>query len=169
MTAPKIKLPAGLSIRTYEPRDQATVWELHMEGIAEMTPGGARPAGPQDEDLTRIEEEYLGAGSHFWVVEGADGLVAMAALKRVDESTARLKRMRVTAHWRRKGVAQALLDTVVEFCCRQGYARIVLDTVSTQTAAQQLYKRDGFTRTGERMLGSFRIIDYERHLTEREA
>ena len=147
-------------IRRYEARDYEDVWRLHLEGVRQT-----RTIAPElpgyDDDLRDIAGNYLAAGSNCWVVETEDGLVAMMALQRVDDRMGRLRRMRVTTEWRRRGVARALLDAAVEFCRDAGYSRIILDTTEQQTDAHRLYERYGFTRTGERMLGPFRVFDHE--------
>lgn len=148
------------SIRRYESRDYDDVWRLHLEGVRQT-----RTIAPElpgyDDDLRDIETSYLCDGSNFWVVETRDGLVGMTALQRVNDRTGRLRRMRVTADWRGRGVARALLDVAVEFSRANGYERMILDTTEQQTDAHRLYERYGFTRTGERMLGPFRVFDYE--------
>ena len=154
----------SLHIRTYEPRDFEQVWALHREGVLETTPEYPEVMAEYEKDLRAIEETYLGDGCGFWVAAGPDGLVGMTAIERLDGATARLRRMRVTAAWRRQGVAQALLDTAEAFCRAQGYRRLVLDTTEHQTAAHALYERNGFSLKGERNLGKFRIRDYEKAL-----
>jgi GNAT superfamily N-acetyltransferase len=148
------------SIRRYEPGDYEDVWHLHLEGVRQT-----RTIAPElpgyDDDLRDIEPNYLADGSNFWVTETPDGLVGMTALQRVDDRTGRLRRMRVTTAWRKRGVARALLDVAVEFCRAKGYDRMILDTTEQQADAHRLYERYGFTRTGERMLGPFRVFDYE--------
>jgi hypothetical protein len=42
---------------------------------------------------------------------------------------------------------------------------MVLDTTEQQAPAQRLYEDAGFLKTGERMLGVFRLFDYERRLS----
>jgi GNAT superfamily N-acetyltransferase len=153
-------LPAGLHIRRYEAGDNEQVWALHWEGVLGTTRDYPKVDPQYDADLTRLEEEYLGDGSNFWVVEGPDGLVGMAAVRRIDGRSGRLRRMRVTAPWRRRGVATALLETATAFCRACGYERLILDTTEQQTAAQQMYEKAGFTRTGERSLGPFLVYDY---------
>ncbi|HEV8573071.1 MAG TPA: GNAT family N-acetyltransferase [Dehalococcoidia bacterium] len=115
-------------------------------------------------DLRNIETRYLTQGSGFWVAESGDGLVGITGIQRIDAETARLRRMRVTTSSRRKGVAQRLLDTAEHFCRHQGYRRIILDSEEKQSAAHRLYERAGFARTGERILGPFRVFDYEKQL-----
>ena len=157
-------LPAGLTIRRYEPGDFDAVWALHREGVVKITPDVSQAMPGYDDDLKDIPGVYLGEGGNFWVVEGPDGLVGMAAIMRIDSETGRLRRMRVTEAWRRKGVAQALLDTATQFCRDAGYQRLILDTTEQQTAAHVLYERNGFIRTGERTLGPFRVFDYVKDL-----
>ncbi|MEO8457147.1 MAG: GNAT family N-acetyltransferase [Chloroflexota bacterium] len=152
-------------IRTYEPRDYDDVLRLHFEGVRQTRIEAPDVPGYNDADLLDIEAKYLSDGSHFWVVESPDdGAVGITAIERMNESTGRLRRMRVTSSWRRRGVARALLDTAAEFCRQNGYNRLILDTTSEQTAAHVLYERYGFVRTGERMIGPFRVFDYEMSL-----
>ena len=154
----------GVQVRTYEPRDREQVWALHQEGLRDT--GAFYPnADPRwDDDLRRIEEVYLTEGSHFWVAEAGDRLVGMTAVLREEVETARLRRMRVTAGWRRRGLGQALLEIAEEFCRRQGYRRIVLDTTDRQQAARRLYERNGYVRTGERQLGEMQMVFYRKEL-----
>jgi GNAT superfamily N-acetyltransferase len=140
------------------------VWALHREGV--LDEGGNPKVDPKyDADLTRLEEVYLGEGANFWVVAAPESLVGMAAISRVDAATGRLRRMRVTAAWRRKGVARALLDEAISFCRACGYERLILDTTEHQTAAQRMYENAGFTKLGQRSLGPFTIYDYALELT----
>jgi putative acetyltransferase len=153
-----------LVIRTYEPRDYGAVWSLHREGVMATTPEYLDVYAKYEDDLRDIENEYLGAGSNFWVAEAVGRLVGMAAIQRIDAETGRLRRMRVTVAWRRRGVARLLLETAERMCREQGYRRIVLDTTEQQTAAHRLYEAARFTRTGERSLGPFSVFFYEKAL-----
>jgi len=73
--------------------------------------------------------------------------------------------MRVTGTRRRKGVATDLLETAEEFCREMGYKRMILDTTEDQTAAHALYEKNGFVRTGERMIGVVPAYDYVKELS----
>lgn len=153
-------LPEGLRIRRYQPADHDQVWALHWEGVLGTTREYPKVDPKYDEDLTRLEEVYLGVGCNLWVVEAPGGLVGMAAIGRVAAATGRLRRMRVTEAWRRKGVANALLDEAIGFCRACGYSRLILDTTEHQTAAQSMYESAGFVKLGQRSLGPFVIYDY---------
>jgi len=156
----------GMIIRTYEPTDHDRVWALHREGVADTRSGYPDvDTSSYEEDLRNIEREYLSPGSNFWVVEVDRRLIGMAAIQRIDSVTGRLRRMRVTGARRRKGVATDLLETAQEFCREMGYKRIILDTTQDQTSAHALYEKNGFVRTGERMIGVVPAYDYLKELS----
>ncbi len=160
-TQRRAALPPTLRMRRCEPGDYDRVWRLHIEGVLQTRSEYPNEAKGYEDDLDSIEETYLGDGCNFWVIQAPEGLVAMAAVSRADARTGRLRRMRVTEAWRRRGLAQALLDTAVDFCRASGYDRIILDTTEQQTAAQALYEAYGFQRTGQRVLGPYLVFDYE--------
>jgi len=155
----------GVMIRTYEPIDHDRVWGLHREGVADTRSNYPGVDTKYEEDLRNIERTYLAPGSHFWVAEVDRRLVGMVAIQHVDRETGRLRRMRVTGAWRRKRVATDLLEITEEFCREMGYKRIILDTTQDQTAAHALYEKNGFVRTGERMIGVVPAFDYVKELT----
>jgi GNAT superfamily N-acetyltransferase len=62
--------PSQLSLRPYDPQDEAAVWALHEWAIAET---GVDPADiPGTDDLRTIETSYLDAGGAFVVGIVAD-------------------------------------------------------------------------------------------------
>lgn len=152
------------TLRSYEPRDAAEVWDLHMQGIQDTF--ARHGEADWDADVRDVPGVYLKPGSNFWVLEAADGrLAAMIAVKRIDAGTAEIKRVRVRRDLRRMGLAQRLVDVAEAFCRDQSYARIVLDTTTLQEPAQRLWEKNGYLKTGERQAGEFRIIDYRKELT----
>jgi GNAT superfamily N-acetyltransferase len=160
----QVNLPQAVRIRHYEPRDSDDVWRLHREGVEQTASEYPAAMKGYEDDLRSIEETYLSDSSKFSVIEAPEGLVGMAAIFRINAKTGRLRRMRVTEARRRRGLARALLDTAVEFCRESGCERVILDTTEQQTAAHKLYEGYGFSRTGERMIGPYRVFDYEMRL-----
>jgi ribosomal protein S18 acetylase RimI-like enzyme len=152
-------------IRGYKAADADAVWALHREGVVQ-----GRAEQPNEDysdyekDLQNIEEAYLCPGSNFWVVEIGGRVVGMAAVQRIDPQTGRLRRVRVTEAWRRRGLASKLLETAESFCRHTGYGKLILDTMAQQTSAQRLYEAAGFRPMGDRMLGPFLVVDYEKDL-----
>jgi GNAT superfamily N-acetyltransferase len=146
---PQVSLSQAVRIRHYEARDHDHVWRLHREGVRQTRSEYPGAAKGYEDDLRNIEETYLSDGSNFWVIEAPEGLLGMAAIFRIDAKTGRLRRMRVTEAWRRRGLARALLDTAVALCRESGCERVILDTTELKTAAHKLYEGYGFSRTGE--------------------
>jgi ribosomal protein S18 acetylase RimI-like enzyme len=153
-----------LVIRTYERRDQEEVWQLHVEGLRD-TRAALPDANPKwDEDLRNIEAVYLGDGSHFWVVEDRGHLIGMVAVRRKDNETAQMNRMRVAAARRRRGLGQRLLELAEDFCRRKDYRLVVLDTTDCQAAARRLYEKNGYTLVGAMPIPPLTLFFYLKEL-----
>lgn len=73
-------------------------------------------------------------------------LVAIGALKRLDESHAELKSMHTRESARGQGVGRAMVEHLLDVARRDGYRRLSLETGSTEefAAARALYARSGF-------------------------
>ena len=115
---------------------------LHYEGLDAV---GARMGDPLlDEDLDRIEEVYLADGGEFLVGTVGERLVAMGALKRTSARCAEIKRMRVRPERWRRGYGQQVFSALERRAAELGYSALHLDTTVGQTAARQLYEKNGF-------------------------
>lgn len=91
----------------------------------------------------------------FWTARDDDGtLLGCGALKELDPGEAPLhaeiKSMRTAAHARGRGVASALLATVLTEARQRRYARVSLETGSQDyfAPARRLYARHGFSECG---------------------
>jgi GNAT superfamily N-acetyltransferase len=154
----------SVRIRRYEARDQDVIWELHEEGLRDTGTLLGEYRRDLHPDLSDIQRWYEQSGGGFWIAEAEDRQIGMVGVERVDEETARLRQMRVTARWRKQGVGRLLLETVEGFGLDNGYHRLILDTNALQTDAHRLYEAVGFTRTGERTIGPRRVFDYAKEL-----
>ncbi|XP_029292172.1 probable N-acetyltransferase camello [Cottoperca gobio] len=76
----------------------------------------------------------MGGGSEF--AQDAD-----------DGSYGEMSHMVVVFPWRRKNLGSQLTRKALDFCKERGYARLVLDSSSPQTAAISLYQKFGFAQT----------------------
>ena len=154
---------ATLVIRRYKQDDHDAVWELH--NIALWKVGAHAGNGPWDDDLHKIEEVYLDNGGEFLVGLLAGRILAMGAIRRVTGEKAEVKRMRVHPDYQRRGLGQQIL-TALEARAREiGYRTLVLDTAVVQTAAQQLYLKNGFREIGRTVLAGFDAILFEKQLS----
>lgn len=92
----------------------------------------------------------------FWVARVDGALAGCGALKHLDERSGEVKSMRTRAAFLRRGVGQAVLDTLVAAARARGYRELLLET-GTGAAfepAHALYRRNGFEGCG-------RFGDYE--------
>jgi ribosomal protein S18 acetylase RimI-like enzyme len=154
--------PSELVIRRYDDVDRDAVWELH--NLALHAVGAHVGNGPWDDDLHRIAEVYLSGRGEFLVGLLGGRVVAMGALRRQDEDTAEIKRMRVHPDVQRRGFGRALLHGLEERAIRLGYRRLVLDTTERQVAAIGLYRSEGFVESGRGEVWGFPCIFFAKEL-----
>jgi len=91
----------------------------------------------------RSERERL------WIAEREGQRTGCVAIVAAAPGIAQVRWFLVEPEGRGAGVGTALLDAAVAFARRQGYASVVLWTVSALEAASRLYRRAGFVRTEE--------------------
>lgn len=86
----------------------------------------------------------------FWSGWEQGELVGCGALKELDAQHGELKSMRTSAVHHRKGVAQRILEHIINEAKQRGYTRISLETGSMEAfePARKLYEKFGFTYCG---------------------
>jgi putative acetyltransferase len=89
-------------------------------------------------------------GITFWSVLDGGTLVGCGAIKRLDASHAEVKSMRTAPARHRSGIASLLLGHVIAEAGRMGFARLSLETGSTEffRPARNLYEKFGFEYCG---------------------
>ena len=82
----------------------------------------------------------------FWTAWDGDELLGCGALKELDKTHGEIKSMRTAAKHLRKGVARAILETIISTAKNRGYRRLSLETGSTQAfkPALTMYESFGF-------------------------
>jgi ribosomal protein S18 acetylase RimI-like enzyme len=78
------------------------------------------------------------------------GLVAGVAAETPD--AAELISLWVDPDWRGRGIGDQLVSTVIDWATEHGFRTIQLWVAEGNQAAERLYSRHGFSRTGERQL-----------------
>jgi ribosomal protein S18 acetylase RimI-like enzyme len=148
-----------LHIRTYQEEDNDAVWQLHVDGLNQT---GSFIKDPKlDADLHMIQATYLDNGGEFFVVVLGNEIVAMGALKKVNDQTAEIKRMRVKINYQRQGIGSIMLKKLIESAKELGYRKLILDTSANQTAAKQLYEKFGFREYKRGEIGNLKTHYYE--------
>jgi GNAT superfamily N-acetyltransferase len=91
----------------------------------------------------RPEQVATGLGT-FVIARDGGRAVGCGALRRLDETTAELKRMYVEPDLRGRGIAREILDHLEAAARAMGIRRLVLETGIYQAEAIGLYRRAGF-------------------------
>jgi ribosomal protein S18 acetylase RimI-like enzyme len=111
-----------------------------------------------------VADVYLDARGEFLVGLVSGRIVAMGALRRHDDLTAEVKRMRVHPDLQRRGFGRTVLRRLEQRAIQLGYRRLVLDTTERQAAAIALYRSEGFTETGRGQVFGFPCIFFAKEL-----
>lgn len=131
-------------IRRFEARDANGVMGLIL-AIQREEFGIAITAGDQP-DLAAIPDFYQTGAGDFWVAEApGGGVVGTIALKDIGGGQAALRKMFVHRDWRgAAGVAQGLLDGLLDAARARGLEEIWLGTTDKFLAAHRFYEKNGF-------------------------
>ena len=101
---------------------------------------------PEQRFGPNLRPEHVQPGRGTFVIAPAEGIaVGCGALRKLDETTAEVKRMYVEPEVRGRGVGKAILDHLESAARVLGARRLVLETGTYQTAAIGLYRRAGFS------------------------
>jgi len=132
----------SLIIRTYRSLDFSEVMKLHKEALVHAN--AYTGEGPWDDDLLDIENHYLLNRGWFAIGEFNDQLVAMGAIRKIDDQIAEIKRMRTLPDLQGKGIGKKMLDALIDKAKQLGYSEIILETSDRQLAARKIYTSNGF-------------------------
>lgn len=130
---------AAISIRPFDPADQAQALRLILEGMKGHW-GYIDP--DRNPDLKDIAANYP-EGAFVVAVRGGE-LVGTGALVAENLETARIVRMSVARNHRRSGIGTAILRHLRRLAIAAGYSRIVLETTSSWSDAVAFYMGMGF-------------------------
>ena len=119
--------------------DVRALLERHLAFAAATTP-------PEDVHALDIDA-LLDPAVSFFSLRSDGVLLAVGALKRLDDDHAEIKSMHTAEDARRRGAAATLLEHLVEVARARGHRRLSLETGSgvAFAPARELYARAGFT------------------------
>lgn len=95
-------------------------------------------------DVDNFQQAYVVNQGIFLAVLDDEKLIGTGALKRLDESTAELKRLWLLEEYHSKGIGYQVVAHLLDFARSKNYERILLQTSPEQTRAISFYKRLGF-------------------------
>lgn len=153
-----------LRIRRYRWSDLDAVWALHQIGLAQvgLVPGDGVY---YDDDFPRITEIYLADRGEFLVGEVAgSGIVAMGGLRRIDDHTAEMCRLRVHPDHQRRGYGTQMTIALEARARQLGYSTLRGDTTLRQVAALELYRKSGWRELRRETRGQAVVVYIEKQL-----
>ena len=116
------------------------------ELIREHFDAHAEGHGPAEVDgvIERLPAPYVPPAGGLWI-DWQDGKAAgCVALQALSPDVGEVKRMYVRPAQRKRGIARALGELVIEEARARGYERLRLGTLRTMVPAQNLYASLGF-------------------------
>ena len=120
----------------------ASLLQEHLQSKAQLSP----PESIHALDLDALRTPQI----TFWSAWQDDELMGCGALKQLDAAHGEIKSMRTASRHRRKGVAAAMLEHILDEAQRRAYTQLSLETGSMQgfEPARALYARYGFESCG---------------------
>lgn len=144
-----------MDIRHMEPRDADEVSRLYVKswqaGYKELLPQYYLDLLSPD----RWKDKFAGLPGSFVLTEG--GIIAGHSCARPAEDErmpgwGEVHTLYVLPEFWGKGFGTALLDNLVKWLEKQGFERIYLWALDTNTRARRLYEKYGFTATSDALL-----------------
>src|SRR5688572_3426050 len=97
-------------------------------------------------DLANVRSFYMQDKGNFWLMLDKGQVVGTIALIDIGNSEAVLRKMFVHPAYRGSGVAQGLLETLLEWCRKNGIKTVFLVTIDIMKAAHRFYEKNGFIK-----------------------
>lgn len=99
-------------------------------------------------DLKSIRSFYQKGNGNFWMAKVGNEITGTIALIDIHNSEVALRKMFVHPDYRgkNKGIAQALINMVLEWCGKKRVKAIYLGTIDIMKAAHRFYEKNGFKR-----------------------
>ena len=151
-----------MKIRRYVVADHDAVWDLHNVALHQVNAHGGN--GPWDDDLHRVEAEYIATGGEFYVGTVDGRVVGMGALMRLSDDRAEIRRMRVHPDFQRRGLGRQMLSALERRAVDLGFRTLVLDTTVQQVPAIRLYTQSGYSEVGRSRKGTFEVLEFEKKI-----
>ena len=98
-------------------------------------------------DLLDIEANYHAGGGSFWGAFDGDELVGTIALIDIGHNAGAIRKMFIKDGHRGTGLAQQLLDTLINYSRQKHITDLYLGTSAVLKAAHRFYERNGFVLT----------------------
>ena len=123
-----------------------------------------------EKDLTALPDIYRDAGGEFWVYEIDDKIIGTMAVVPRENNSAELKRFYLAANYRGSGIADKMLQHVINWCKNNHVQKLYFWSDTRFTRAHHFYSKHGFVKGEIRHmtdgLTPYSEVYYEKILTQ---
>jgi GNAT superfamily N-acetyltransferase len=155
-----------VTVRPYQPCDAGACRGLYVDGLI----GGKLATNDTGLDIEDIPAAYLGTpDGQFWVALNPEGqVVGMIGVQPSEPGVGEIRRLRVQADHRRRGIGHRLMETAIRFCRDRGYVKIMLDTFMDREPAIRLFQKFNFLHSRTRRVGEKELLYFYLDLYQRD-
>jgi len=118
-------------------------------------------------DLVAIEQVYLSSGGEFLVGLLDGRLVAMGGFKRLSDTLAELRRMRIERALQGRGYGTQLLRELERRAFQAGIRAFWLQAARRRPLTLEFYRKHSYQETGRGFYGQVEMVQFSKILDER--
>ena len=115
-------------------------------------------------DLMAIEQVYLSSGGEFLVGFLDERLVAMGGFKRLSDTLAELRRMRIERELQGRGYGTQLLRELERRAFQAGIRALWLQAAQRRPLTLEFYRKQGYQETGRGFYGQVEMVQFSKTL-----
>ena len=115
-------------------------------------------------DLMAIEQVYLLGGGEFLLGFINERLVAMGGFKRLSDTSAELRRMRIERELQGRGYGTQLLRELERLALQSGIRTLRLDAARRRPLTLEFYRKHGYQETGRGFYGEVETVQFSKTL-----
>jgi GNAT superfamily N-acetyltransferase len=148
----------------YQPKYREPMLALHRSALTGFNLGMTQQ---EDEvDLRAIEQVYLSSGGEFLVGLLDGRLVAMGGFKRLSDTLAELRRMRIERELQGRGYGTQLLQELERRASQAGIRTFCLQAAQQRPLTLEFYRKHGYQETGRGFYGQVEMVRFSKSLDE---
>jgi GNAT superfamily N-acetyltransferase len=118
----------------------------------------------EEADLRAVEQIYLHGGGEF-LIGLLDGVViAMGGFKRLSNTSAELRRMRIKRDLQGRGYGGHLLQELERAAFQSGICTLSFETATARPLTLEFYRKHGYQKTGRGFYGEVETVHFSKTL-----
>jgi len=147
----------------YRPEYQESMLALHRSAIIGLTTGISQR--DEEADLMHVEQNYLNAGGEFLIGLLDGEVIAMGGFKRLSNTSAELRRMRIRKDLQDQGYGNQLLRKLERTAFQSGIRTLSFETAKARPLTLEFYRKNGYQETGQGFYGEVETVHFSKTLS----